>query len=532
VLVIFDQLRGDYLQRWNVFFTDDGFRRLEREGTWFTNCHYPYAGTWTAAGHASLATGCSPDRHGVINNEWYDRAAAATAYCVTTDRYKNVFTDPPAETNDGKKVGGGTPDRLLVPTFADALKEATGGKAKVVALSLKDRSAVLPGGHRPDACYWFDDRTGTFCTSNYYRDRPHPWVNAYNRTRPADRWFDKTWDRLRPDLDYAKYSGPDDVVGEALGIVKKQGRVFPHPMNAGLTSPGKDYFDTVETCPYGNDLLLDFSLRALEAEDLGKNEVPDFLSVSFSSNDLLGHQYGPDSQEVLDVTLRSDLIVRDLLNALDRRVGRGQYTVILSADHGVCPLPEVSAARGIDAKRIHATDFAAAAGAYLSETYGPLGGKAVWIEGQSYPWLYVNHRAVAARGLKLADVIETLAGYLRKQPGIQAVYTRRQIEGGIAADDALGQQVRKSFQPERCGDVAIVFKPYYVYSTYPTGTTHGTPHAYDTHVPLIVAGPGIPAGTSDDAVTPQAAVAVLAQAAGVAPPPASEAPAPARLRKK
>jgi hypothetical protein len=539
VLVVFDQFRGDYLARWDSLFGTDGFKRLEREGVWFTNCHYPYAVTMTGPGHASLATGCSPDRHGIITNEWYDRKTADLAYCATTSRYRTVTSHLPGEeallAKDKKKEkGGGTPDRMLVPTFAEALKDATGGRSKVVAVSLKDRSAVMPGGRKADACYWFDDRVGQFVTSNFYRERPHSWVTEYNQGRPADRWFGAAWTRLRGDLDYARFSGPDDIAAEGTGVAKKQGRVFPHPMNAELRRPGKDYWDTVVTSPFGNELLLDFALRAVDAENLGHNDVPDFLSISFSSNDLIGHQYGPDSQEVLDVTLRTDLIIRDLLGALDKRIGHGNYVVALSADHGICPLPEVSAAQGKAAKRIPAVLLGTKAIAFLVEKLGATESGTPWIENlSSFPWVYLNHKLIASRGLKIEEVTETLAGYLRRQEGIQAVYTRRDLDAPpTPADDRALTLMRKSYYPDRCGDLAFVSKPYYLVTPYPTGTSHGTPHDYDTFVPLVIFGTGVTPGKSDEAITPQAVVPILAKAAGVPPPATAEAPLPERMRSK
>src|SRR3954454_23915846 len=229
VLVVFDQMRGDYLARWKDLFVEDGFQRLQRDGTWFTDCQYPYACTMTGPGHASILSGCSPDRHGIITNDWFDRANGETVNCVTSERYQNVGSvtaspekeagedkarekkdgEGPAKKKPAKKLGG-TPDRMLAPTLADSLKAATGGQAKVVGLSIKDRSAILPTGKRPDACYWFDLKTGSFVTSTYYGDRPLDWVSAYNAKRPADRWFCQPWTRLRGDLDYARYSGPDD----------------------------------------------------------------------------------------------------------------------------------------------------------------------------------------------------------------------------------------------------------------------------------------------------------------------------------
>jgi hypothetical protein len=543
VLVVFDQLRGDYLARWHDCFGSDGFRRLEREGTWFTNCHYPYAGTQTGPGHASLSTGCSADRHGIVANDWFERAEGATVHCTTSIRYQNVYSvppppeaqktpakaDEPEKAKEPKPTGAGCPDRLLVPTFADALKEATGGRSRVVSASLKDRSAILLGGHKPDACYWFSSRAGAFATSTYYRDRPAAWVTAFNKDRPADRWFGVEWNRLRCDLDYCALSGPDDVAIEGTGVAKLQGRTFPHPMQAGLKEPGREYYDTVNTSPFGNQLLLDFVLRALDEENLGRHDVPDFLGVSFPANDPIGHVYGPDSQEVLDVTLRSDLIVRDLMAALDRRLGAGNYVLALSADHGVCPFPEVSAARGIDAKRLDPKGIMLEAPKHLNSMFGVTDDNAVWFEKELFPWFYLNRKMIAARGLSEAAVADALADWLRKQPWAMTAYTRQQLLGPLPSSDQLGIMMRKSFRHERSGDVAVIMKPYYLAYSTKTGTGHNSPHSYDTHVPLMVAGPGIPAGRSDDPVTPQAIAAIFSQSAGISPPAQAEAAVPARL---
>src|SRR5262245_57662149 len=339
VLLVFDQMRGDYLTRWQELFGDAGFRRLQREGVWFPNCHYPYAFTVTGAGHASLLTGCTPAVHGIVGNDWYDRDAGQTVNCVGSSRYEQVPAAGALGAFIGKKSKGGvSPERLLVPSLGDGLKEATNGKARVVALSLKDRSAVLPGGRRPDACYWFDTSTGTFVTSSYYCDRVHSWVEAYNWDRLADRWFGHDWTRLKPSLEYDRYSGPDDVAAEGTGVA--QGRIFPHPLTGGLKGPGGAYYEALTMSPFGNDLLLGLVKRVVEAEALGQRDTADLLCISFSSNDLIGHNWGPDSHEVLDVTLRSDLIVAELLTFLDERIGKGNYLLALTADHGICPLPE------------------------------------------------------------------------------------------------------------------------------------------------------------------------------------------------
>jgi predicted AlkP superfamily pyrophosphatase or phosphodiesterase len=534
VLVVFDQMRGDYPLRWHELLCPDGFRRLEREGTWFTNCHYAYGITYTGPGHASLLSGCSADRHGIINNEWWDRSAGATVSCAAEARYQPVYSFPPPPDNRSaqdrekdKAKGSGSPGRMLAPTVGDVLKEVTAGRGKVVGLSFKDRSALLPVGRHPDACYWFELRAGQFVTSTCYRDTPHAWAREFNRSHPADQWFGQEWTRLRDDVDYTRWAGADDAAGEGLGVAKKQGRTFPHPMSAGLKQHSKDYYDTVEASPFGNQLLLDLALRAIEGEQLGKDDVPGLLTISFSSNDLVGHAWGPDSQEVLDITLRSDLIVRDLLNALDKSVGRGRYLFAVTADHGVAPNPEQSVREGRDARRVDPKAVRESANEYLGHTLSAPGTN--WIVNENFPWTYLNEKVIAARGLKTAAVADALAAWFRTQPYVAAAYTRKALDWDAGTLDEFGRMIKKSYHPDRSGDVAIVPKPYYLVTTYPTGTGHGTPYAYDRHVPLLVLGPGVPSGRSDEAVTPQSLAAIFARAIGAKPPAFAEAAAPKRL---
>ncbi len=526
VLVYFDQLRGDYPKRWDELFGEEGFRRLEREGAWFQKCHYDYANTVTGAGHATVATGCTPQVHGIIGNEWYDRASRAEVGCVESERYRRV---PPAarDTSEAgrkpRKVEGVAPDRLRAPTLADSLKKATDGRARIVSLSFKDRSAVLPGGQHPDACYWFDPIDGAFVTSTYYRDRVHPWVAAFNRARVVDHWFGTEWTHLRPELDYEKYSGPDDAPGEGKGI--NQGKVFPHPLNAGPKRLRKDYYGALYNSPFGNEVLLELAERAIEGEQLGRRDTPDLLCLSFSSNDAIGHTWGPDSQEVLDVTLRTDLIIRDLLALLDANVGKGRYVLALTADHGVCPLPEAARARGDDAGRVPTTLLRTQANEFLVSKFGG-DFRARYVAAAPHPWIYLNQELLKSRRLKAAEVATALVGWLKEQPGIQAAYTNAQLVQGVSADDEIGRLMQRSFDAERCGDVGVVMKPYWILWTTLTGTTHGSPHAYDTHVPLMIYGPDIKPGTRTDLVRPEATAAILARALGIRPPAMAQEPVP------
>jgi predicted AlkP superfamily pyrophosphatase or phosphodiesterase len=519
VLVMFDQMRADYLTRWHNLFEPGGFRRLREQGAWFPNCHYPYSGTFTGPGHASLATGCAPDRHGIVANDWFDRAAGKTVYCVGSDRYTRVASADPAA--DNVKRSSSSPERLLAPTLGESLKQATAGKGRIVALSFKDRSAVLLAGPRADACYWFDPDIGEFVTSSYYRDRLHSWVDEFNRDRPADRWFSQEWKPLRPDIDYG-----------SLSTLLPGERSFPHSLGENSKRPGKSYYQNLYVSPFGNELLLELAKRAITRENLGRKEAADLLCVSFSCNDPIGHAFGPDSPEVLDVTLRSDRMIKDLLEHLDAAVGKGKYLLALTADHGVCPLPEVSRKQGRQAIRIDPKTLSSQIEEFLTATFGQASDNSRWLEAPASEWIYLNQRGIRARGKDPAKIETALAGWLKQQPGILTAFTRSQLRGAAAPGDTIGERVRRSFHPDRSGDLALVMQPYSIlWPTIPgTGTTHGTPHAYDTHVPLLIYGHGIPPGSFPATIQPLAIPAVVAARLGIPPPKAAGASVPQALR--
>ena len=554
VLVVFDQLRADFIDKWQPHFGDGGFKRLQTRGAWFTNCHYPYAITTTGPGHASMLTGASPSKTGIVNNEWYDRATAAEAYCAGTDRYDLVPPSVPEKIEPGderkapireKAKAIGTPERLLSPTLADELKASTKGAGKVFGLSLKDRSGILPSGRKPDGVYWFD---GRFVTSTYYRDTPHKWADEFNKSKKADAWFGVDWTKFKPDLDYEKLSGPDDGQGESKGVI--QGVKFPHPTTGGLKTLGKKYYESLANSPFGNELLLDFAKVCIDAEKLGQHDAPDLLTVSFSSNDLIGHTWGPDSQEVLDTTLRSDAIVESLLLYLDEKVGQGKYAVMLTADHGICPLPEFAAKRGLDARRVSALALIGGGEKFLREKYGEIEepkddadpktkSPTRYLEAVPAPYIYLNHRLLAAKNLKPDDVAAALAAYVREQDGVLRVFTHADLNPrNVAKNDAIAQRVLRAFHPERSGDLYVVLKPYHLISSlalgdnFATGTTHGSPHEYDTHVPLLVFGPGIPGGKRDEAVTPLHSAAIGAYFLGTKRPKDAEYGLPKTMIEK
>jgi hypothetical protein len=548
VLIVFDQLRGDYLVRWRGQFVDGGFRRLMDEGAWFSNCHYDYAHTVTAAGHASLSTGCPPSVHGVVGNEWYDNKARTWVYATNQARELSLVQ------KERKEAG---PDQLLAPTIGDLLEEAGDGGSRVVSLSLKDRSAILMAGRDPrHLCLWQDIKSkpgpgstlGMFkAETNYYSGASAAtlaWLRAFNARKLPEYqrlWSaNRQWERLyNVPLLYELSAGPDDVEGEGVGVDKKQGRTFPHPLRwddpkKPADGPTNSFYSAVHNSPYGNELLLELAKEAIDREQLGRRGASDLLCVSFSSNDLIGHCWGPDSQEVLDVTLRSDRVVRDLLAHLDARLGKGNYTVCLSADHGVCPLPEVRAAQGQAGGRVDPKEFVEKARDILAEEYPQGKTEEPCFLGQEESvkfdgWLALNPKWLAAKKTTRSQAAERLAARLRKRPHVQAVYTRAQLLAEGPPDEAR-ERLRRSFYAERCGDVAAVFGPYYELMKEDPSyrTTHGTPHDYDTHVPLLVYGKHVRPGMHSEPAAPRVAAAVLAHALGLEAPPAA-APAPTGL---
>ena len=338
-----------------------------------------------------------------------------------------------------------TPDYLLAPTLGDgALKEATGGEGRGSRPVVQGSPGDSPSRQKtPDAAYWLDSADGMIVTSSCYRDSVHPWIADFNSKRVADQWFGQSWTKLRTNVDYEKYSGPDTVAGEGLGV--KQGVAFPHPTDGGLEKPNRSYYDALFNSPFGNEMLFDLMHRAVVAERLGDDEITDLLVVSFSSNDAIGHSWGPDSQEVLDVTLRSDRMMAELLPFLDKQVGKGKYFLVISADHGICPLPEVTAQSGRFAKRIDAKKLLAGVEEHLSKLYdeekpGETSSKPRWIEASDVlPWIYLNRELVERRKFDPADVAKAVADYLITQEGVYRTFTRADLAGQFPVNDPIGR---------------------------------------------------------------------------------------------
>jgi hypothetical protein len=523
VVAVFDQLRGDYPDRWAKLCGPNGFARFARDGVSYRHAHLPYSCSSTAPGHASIGTGVPPSVHGVVENIWYDRGRQTPLAAVTgLRRSERVPQRGPADDI------GVTPDQLLVEGIGDRLKKAM-PTSRVFSLAIKDRAAVLLGGKKPDGAYCFDTLAGEFHTTTYYRDTPHPWVTTFNESQAADRWFAKRWDRLRDEPAYTAAVGPDDALGETqferdfrTGGKVGYGPTFPHAMNIdGQPKPNKRYYDRLESSPFGNELLWAFAKSCIDAERLGTGTT-DLLFLGFSSNDLIGHKWGPDSHEVLDATLRTDELLGEMIDHLDKTLGRDRYTLIVTADHGICPLPEAAVKDHPEAARFDPrAEFGPdGLGQVLNQTFGPLDptgrGWFEWIDRDYSPHVYLNRKAIKSHGADPDAVAEFVAKWAANRPHMLAAIPASTLAGPPSADP-LVRKSQLGYHPDRCGDVYLIPKPHCLpMGVASVGTNHGSPHPYDTHVALMAIGAGVPkAGEVADPVNSLIATGMAAVALGL-----------------
>lgn len=483
VVIAVDQLRPDYLDRFRRWFGPGGFNRFLRQGARFTSARYSHAVTETCVGHAVMLTGSDPMVNGIVANEWYDPALGRGVYCAEDTAAPLVGAGgslPP--------TAGRSPRLLIGATVGDLLKMESAGRSRVVTVSAKDRSAIMLGGKLADAAYWLRDTI--FVTSSYYRPDLPGWVRAFNAARPVQRYLGTQWQRVLPAAAYATV-GPDDQPGE--GDEAGLGRTFPHPL--------KD-LAAFEHAPFADEIVADFALRAVEAEGLGRDSVPDLLGISFSATDWVGHTFGPDSHEILDDVLRLDRVLARLFGELDRGIGPGRMLVVLTADHGVSPLPEVAAGvrRGAGPRRIGHAVMDSAVSRALTARFGvpPAPG---WIAWNGAPMLFLSRAALAARKIPLDEAARVARDALQAVPGVTGAVTgaelARRRDAALGAGLAGGRDgdAAHSYYPGRSGDVYYFLEPYWLQTDASTGTGHGTGWRYDQQVPLVWFGPGVRPGT-------------------------------------
>lgn len=495
VVLVVDQMRADYAERFGHQWTA-GLRRLLDQGAWFTQAAYPYSNTITCAGHTTIATGTLPSRHGLVLNTWWDRDLGRMVNCTDDPAVTNVAHGAP------KAAGGDSASRMLVPTLADELRATLSPAARVVALSHKARSAVTLAGRRADLVTWVQG--GVWVTSTYYSAGPVPFLQRYVAAHPVSADFDKIWTlSLSPD----RYLFEDAAAGERPP--RGWSATFPHPITPA--AGGAVSTDLWERTPFADEYLGALATAAVDEYQLGRGPGIDYLAVSFSALDRVGHAFGPRSVEAQDVLVRLDATIGRVLAHLDRTVGADRYVLALSADHGVAPVPEQMAALGFDAGRVPSQTISDRVEPVLAAAFGA--GKhlsrVTYTDLYFAPGIYDKLRAQPV-------VLQRVTNAILSVPGIERVLASEVVRDGLGSPDSVIASFARSYYQGRSGDLLLVPRPYWFHtSDATTATTHGTPHLYDSRVPVILFGAGIAAGRHSGAASPVDIAPTLAALCGV-----------------
>jgi predicted AlkP superfamily pyrophosphatase or phosphodiesterase len=502
-MLVVDQMRGDYVDKFREQWTG-GLKRLVEEGAWFHDAAYPYAATETCVGHTTISTGALPATHGMVANAWWDRDTEKMVTCTADPHVKNSgYAGVSAK-------GGDSAWQMLVPAFAEELKFQTGSATRVVTFSLKARAAITMAGHKADAVTWFDG--GGWVTSSVYGTMP--FIEAYAAAHPVKADYGKTWTLSLPESAYWY----DE---KATGAVPPQGweLSFPHPLRgkADSSEPDEAFYQQWAASPFADRYLTQLAENAMDSLGLGKGGGVDYLGVSYSTLDYVGHAFGPRSREIQDVLVRLDQDLGELFGSLDKKVGRGNYVVALSADHGVVPVPEDMEKTGADAGLLHLPDVQEKIEKALEPLNYPkpavarITGSDVYFAKGVYDKLKGDATAMSA-------VLRAIKSAL----GVAEVYRAEQVADRPATHNPVREAMADSYFPGRSGDLFIVPKPYWLMDSTPTGelrsygTGHGTPYNYDQHVPILLMGYGIQPGEYHGEATPADIAPTLASLCGIA----------------
>jgi predicted AlkP superfamily pyrophosphatase or phosphodiesterase len=513
VVLVVDQMRGDYIDKFQSQWTG-GLKRLVREGAWFHDAAYPYAATETCVGHSTVSTGAFPATHGMIANEWWDRDQQKEVTCTTDPSVRNIPYDsgaPASSSTSATAASGDSAARMLVPAFADELKFQSGSETRIVTMSLKARAAITLGGHQGDSVTWFDGATGAWLTSTAYPQAP--FVAEYAKAHPVAADFGKTWALLLPESAYLY-----EKIAAGTGPPAAYGNSFPHSLRGNSASTKADplFYQQWATSPYAETYLAQMAEAAVDKLNLGQRSGTDFLAISFSSVDYVGHSFGPRSWEVQDELARLDRDLATFFAHLDKSVGRGKYVVAITGDHGVAPVPEDLRKTGIDAGRLNVDEVKARIEQalenlhYSKPTVADVGGADVYFTPGTYAKLKTDARAMQA----VLDAIQSV-------PGVLQLYTSEEVEGRPATENPNRAAEAAGFFQPRSGDLIIVPKPYWIWDYSqpgrPTrgGTSHGTPYYYDQRVPVILMGAGIRPGKYFGPATPADIAPTLAAICGI-----------------
>lgn len=482
--IVVDQMRYEYISRFWSRYGDDGFKRLVNDGFSFTNHHYNYFPTYTGPGHAAIYTGTTPSVNGIVGNSWYERKGKSGMYVVSDTTMQTL----------GGDAAPRSPANLQSTTITDELKQGI-SKSKVISVSIKDRGAVLPAGHLGDGAFWYDDKTGHFVSSTWYMDVLPEWLQQFNQKGLAQTYSDKTWQPLLPIQQYTESNADDSAYEQPFPWEEKA--VFPHEFGRDTT----ESYWTVKGSPYGNTLIVDVAKAGIAAENLGADAVTDFLAVSFSSTDYVGHQFGPNSVEIQDTYLRLDKDIADLLNYLDKEVGEGNYLVFLTSDHGVVDTPVSLTDKGLPGGMFDSEQAIDSLQVFLNTTFG----EADWIETYANQQVYLNRDVIEEQEISLEIMQHEAARFLRRFDGVALTNTAYNFETE-GYGEGLQAMYQRGHYPLRSGDVYIQLAPGWLDRSSEVGTSHGSPYSYDTHVPLIFYGWNIPQGRSSrKTVIPQIA---------------------------
>jgi predicted AlkP superfamily pyrophosphatase or phosphodiesterase len=499
VILVVDQMRADYVEHFRQQWTG-GLARLVNEGAWFRQAAYPYETTVTCVGHTTISTGAFPVTHGVVGNGWYDRdeeGGAKSVTCTGDSHVKNIGIG-------GETSGGDSPARLRVDTFSDALREQSGGGTRVVAFSLKARAAITLAGHRADAVAWHDPRTGAWATSSFYG--ASEFLNQYVPAHPVSADYGKTWNLLLAETAYL-YSDPPDGRHPPNGWTTS----FPHPLR-GLstdTAAGPAFYAQWDASPYSDAYLAKMASAAVDSLKLGQTASTDFLGVSFSALDEIGHGVGPHSREVQDVLVRLDRDLGELFAHLDAKVGRGNYVVAFSADHGVAPVPEQAVRDGLGGGRVSTAAIRQKINQLTGESIGDASAVAAFSEGNlSFtPSAYEKLRKKPAA---LGAIVKEIAA----TPGVARVFRADELCPMPQTPDPILRAASLNYVPGRSGDLIVALSPYWIFGTT-DGTTHGSANAYDQRVPVMFFGAGIHPGIFLSTASPADIAPTLAYLCGI-----------------
>ena len=477
--IVVDQMRYDFLYRYWDKYSEGGFKKLIQKGYNFKNTHYSYVPTYTGPGHASVYTGSVPAINGIIGNSWYDRGTKKSMYCTEDKSVQTVGSTSTA--------GQMSPRNMLTTTITDELRLSNNMQSKVIGIALKDRGSILPAGHTANGAYWFDSPSGNWITSTYYMNNLPQWVQEFNGKKLPDQYLSQVWNTLLPIEQYTESTADDQAWENTLSGEEKP--VFPHNVPA---IKGEGY-ELIRSIPAGNTITKDFALAALKGENLGKGQATDFLALSFSTPDYVGHTFGPNSIEVQDIYLRLDLEIEALLNELDKEVGMENVLIFLTADHGAAHVPAYLTSQKVPAG-VAVNAIKDSVEIMLDKTYG----NGDWVEKYTNQQVYLNRKLIDSKKLERTTVQSKVASYVMRFEGVARAMAAEEMQR-TGWSTGIMAKVEHGYNAQRSGDVIILLQPGWFEGwegQEPKGTTHGSYSNYDTHVPLLWYGWNVKHGES------------------------------------